>query len=122
MTKLPKTISIVEAAKALNCATGTITQKLGIVPITGKEQIRLDKLAETFNCPPQFLADVLLSNDRAVTRQQAAEMLGVKPHSLNIVNKRRATILPLVWLGHGPGAGTRYSRKAIEAHLSLVPA
>ena len=119
MTTYPKTISIVEAAKALCCSTGTITQKLGIVPLTGNEQIRFEKIAEAFHCPPDFLADAILQNDKALTRPHAAAMLGIKTHSLNIVSKKRATIVPIVHLGPGAGAGVRYSRKAIEAHLSL---
>jgi hypothetical protein len=118
MKKFPKTISILDAAKAFNCPTGAIWRKLQIFVATGQEQVAFSKLVESFQCPPEFLADCLVGNDRALTREQAAALLGVKTHSLNIVSKCRADILPIAKLGFGRGAGTRYSRKTIEAHLA----
>ena len=119
MKSYPTTVSIIQAARALNCETGTITQKLGIKPVTGNEHVAFAKLAESFHCPPEILADLVLQNDRALNREQAAALLGIKPHSLFMVSQKRATIVPVVHFGPGPGAGVRYSRKAIEAHLAL---
>lgn len=119
MKKYPKTISILDAARALNCFTGTIACKLGIKPAIGNEQVAFSKVAESFKVSPEILADLVLQNDRALTREQAAALLGIKTHSLNTIKRSRSTIVPVVNIGLGRGAGLRYSRKAIEAHLAF---
>ncbi len=120
MKKYPKTISILEAAKALNCESGHVSRGLGMNVVTGNEHVAFDALAEAFKVPQEILAGFINGTDKAITRQQTAAMLGVKSHCLNIVNRCRATIVPVAHLGPGRGSRVRYSRKAVEAHLGVL--
>lgn len=115
----PIDASLMDVARALCCSPGVISRTLGIIPVTGDERFRFDVIRRKFKCPAQFLANVLSGADTALTRQQTADMLGTKKYNLSEVHQKRATIVPLVHLGHGYGAGTRYSLRAVQAHLAL---
>ncbi len=127
MTKLPKNISLIDAARLLNTPVGVIARDMGVAPtrttcgfnFTGNEMLITTELLDRYKCPPHLFADFISGADRALTKAQAANMLGIRPHSLNVYHVVRATVVPVLSYGDGCYRGFRYSRKAVESHLAL---
>jgi hypothetical protein len=121
MSKNPESLSIPEAAKLLSCDPATVCRLVGFVPRTGKEPVPFQKLAEAINCTPRILYDAYAGIDRLLTKPQAAAMLGLKAHCLNVIHSSRPTIIPVAALGQGKGNGLRYSQRAADAHMANPP-
>lgn len=121
MTTKPESISINEAAKLLSCDPATVCRLVGFIPRTGKEPIHIQKLAEAVNCTSDILYAAVAGTDRLLTKPQAAAMLDLKSHCLNIVHLSRPTIVPVAALGQGKGNGFRYSQRAADNHLANPP-
>lgn len=68
-------------------------------------------------CPPSLLAEFLTGHDKALTKQEAADALGIQIHCLDRPREFRATVLPVIDLGRGTGRGFRYSFNAVQAQL-----
>lgn len=104
---------------ALNCHVGVIARRMGLKVKTGTEKLTVSKLLAACKCPAPFFADVLAGTDRALNKQQAATMLGIKTHALNVTSACRGAVVPVVRFGTSRGYGHRYSRRVIEAQLAF---
>lgn len=114
---VPSTISIVDAARALNSFTGVVQDLVGVRLITGRETFPVAKLVKALKCPLPVLGEFLNGHDKALTKQEAADALGVNVHCLHRPRQFRATVLPVIDLGRGTGRGWRYSFNAVQAQI-----
>lgn len=122
MTRLPHKISIMDAARLFNTPVGIVARDMRIKNPTGQEVLVTADLMKRFKCPKELFKNLVSGADKALTKAQAAAMLGLRPHVLHIYHHKRASIVPVLALGDGNGRGLRFSRKAVEAHLALEAA
>lgn len=119
MTKIPETISLLEAARIVTLPIGIVVRDLKAVCATGIEPVSTTRLMRHYKIPRALFEKLIDGSDKLISRAEAAALLGVKKYCLQRSNANRPAVFPVATVGKSPWGGPRYSQWAVQAQIAM---
>jgi hypothetical protein len=119
MPKVPKNISLIDAARIVTLPIGIVVRDLKAKCVTGNELVPTSRLKRQYKIPKALFEKLLTGDDKLISRAEAASLMGVRKHCLQRPWSNRPAIVPVVTVGKSPWGGPRYSLWAVQAQLAM---